>query len=621
MSTLLDRVVGYDTDQGVRTALLELVVRTGHETIMADHLLAALLAVPGSSVARSLARRGWAAMELRDIIVANIPLPDRPGRAPARISRETLERGLRERLGDGEASLAVVLLECATREVREVLSIGCALEPLREAFDLQVDDAAPPPSFFRDDELPNRAHFTHNALLLLESVERTARDLGADTISLPHVFVGLAGQGILKSYLAGFTPHHVAALGEIARTLRKPARDRELSFKASNVSPSVQRYVECVQALAQARRLQVYDEVALVTALCQTKSQVLDGYWRALGADPRVVERMVAILVDESPIGGPPPLPSVDFDAVYHDLCGRVVGQAPAVRQVMPMVRKWKMGIRFGDRPAGVVLFMGPPGVGKTELSRELAELLYGDRKKLCFIEMNSMSAEYSISRLIGAPPGYVGSGDGQLTNWLAAQPESIVLFDEIERAHSKCFDVILRLLNEGRIQDGCGREYDATGSLILMTSNLGQEERLFDRLQPTLDRLAEDPSGALAEPRVGALIEQHFGAAFRSRLTRVVLFGRLQHQDYVAIARLAVERITAQLSRDLKRAVRVSNAEQVYTRLADEAERREQGARGVRSSAERIVDAVLTFITDQPQAASVSVGWDDRRQALVAGA
>ena len=220
------------------------------------------------------------------------------------------------------------------------------------------------------------------------------------------------------------------------------------------------------------------------------------------------------------------------------ELGHRLVGQKQAVRAVADAVRRSRAGISDPDRPTGSFLFLGPTGVGKTELAKALAEFLFDDEKAMVRIDMSEYGEKFSVSRLVGAPPGYVGyEQGGQLTEAVRRRPYSVILFDEVEKAHPEVFDVLLQVLDDGRLTDGQGRTVDFRNTILVLTSNLGSAF-LID---PVLSRGEK-------EEAVQALVRQTFKPEFVNRLDDIVVFESLSMEDLGQIVGLLVDRLEKRL-------------------------------------------------------------------------
>ena len=218
-------------------------------------------------------------------------------------------------------------------------------------------------------------------------------------------------------------------------------------------------------------------------------------------------------------------------------LSQRVVGQQDAIRVVSDAIRRNKSGLSDINRPLGTFLFLGPTGVGKTELAKTLADYLFNDERALTRIDMSEYMEKHSVSRLIGAPPGYVGYDQGgQLTEVVRRRPYSIVLFDEIEKAHPDVFNVLLQLLDEGRLTDGQGRTVDFRNCIIILTSNLGSD----------LILQAENLESIKAE--IDALLKATFKPEFLNRLDEIVMFHRLGKKEILAIVDLELKKIAKRM-------------------------------------------------------------------------
>jgi ATP-dependent Clp protease ATP-binding subunit ClpB len=221
-----------------------------------------------------------------------------------------------------------------------------------------------------------------------------------------------------------------------------------------------------------------------------------------------------------------------------RELGKRLIGQRDAVKAVSDAVRRSRAGISDPHRPVGSFLFLGPTGVGKTELAKSLADFLFDDEHAMVRIDMSEYGEKHSVSRLVGAPPGYVGyEAGGQLTEAVRRRPYSVVLLDEVEKAHPEVFDVLLQVMDDGRLTDGQGRTVDFTNVILILTSNLGSPI-LID---PTLSMDAK-------RDQVQALVRQAFKPEFINRLDDIVIFQALSQDDLAQIVELAVDALHKRL-------------------------------------------------------------------------
>jgi ATP-dependent Clp protease ATP-binding subunit ClpB len=234
------------------------------------------------------------------------------------------------------------------------------------------------------------------------------------------------------------------------------------------------------------------------------------------------------------------------------ELRRRVVGQEDALKAVSDAVRRARAGLQDPNRPIGSFLFLGPTGVGKTELTKALAAFLFDDERALLRVDMSEFMEKHSVARLIGAPPGYVGYDEGGvLTEAVRRRPYQVILFDEVEKAHEDVFNILLQVLDDGRLTDGQGRTVDFRNVMIVLTSNLGS------------DILAAQPEGEAAtmvQGQVMTLVRQHFRPEFLNRLDEVILFRRLQRADMATIVDIQLERLRALLA-DRKITMKVQTA------------------------------------------------------------
>jgi ATP-dependent Clp protease ATP-binding subunit ClpB len=256
----------------------------------------------------------------------------------------------------------------------------------------------------------------------------------------------------------------------------------------------------------------------------------------------------------------------------------RVVGQEEAVSAVAAAIRRSRSGLQDPNRPIGSFIFLGPTGVGKTELARALAEFLFDDERNMVRIDMSEYQERHTVARLIGAPPGYVGYEEGgQLTEAIRRRPYSVMLFDEIEKAHPEVFNVFLQVLDDGRLTDGQGRTVDFRNAVIIMTSNIGSQYIMGDLDEATM------------RARVMEAMRQHFRPEFLNRVDDIVIFHRLGRAQLREIAEIQLNHVRGLLA---KRGVTLSLTEAATDLLIEEGYDPVYGARPLKRVLQRrIID------------------------------
>ncbi|HQR37554.1 MAG TPA: ATP-dependent chaperone ClpB [Blastocatellia bacterium] len=269
--------------------------------------------------------------------------------------------------------------------------------------------------------------------------------------------------------------------------------------------------------------------------------------------------------------------------ALEDQLHKRVVGQDEAVTAVADAVIRARSGIKDPNRPIGSFIFLGPTGVGKTELARALAEFLFDDDAAMIRIDMSEYMEKHSVARLVGAPPGYVGYEEGgQLTEAVRRRPYSVVLFDEIEKAHSDVFNILLQILDDGRLTDGQGRTVDFKNSVVIMTSNIGSNFILEAKG-------ADDPA---TREKLLETLRQHFRPEFLNRVDEVVIFHTLDRSQLTAIVDIQLERLLKRLA-ERRIVLRVSDAAKRY--LAERGYDPVYGARPLKRAIQRDLETPLS--------------------------
>jgi len=265
----------------------------------------------------------------------------------------------------------------------------------------------------------------------------------------------------------------------------------------------------------------------------------------------------------------------------------RIVGQDEAVEVVSNAVRRSRAGLQDPNRPIGSFIFLGPTGVGKTELARALAEFLFNDEDAMVRIDMSEYQEKHTISRLFGAPPGYVGFEEGgQLTEAVRRRPYSVVLFDEIEKAHAEVFNALLQLLDDGRLTDGQGRTVDFRNTVVIMTSNLGSE--LWMSTVKDESQIKE-----VSRDQINRLLQAHFRPEFLNRVDEVVVFHPLTKENLAKIVDIQIARV-ASLMQQRNLTLKVDNAARDY--LADKGYDPDFGARPLKRTIQREVQNPLAL-------------------------
>ena len=252
----------------------------------------------------------------------------------------------------------------------------------------------------------------------------------------------------------------------------------------------------------------------------------------------------------------------------------RVVGQEDALQAVSNTLRRARAGLQDSNRPLGSFIFLGPTGVGKTELARALAEFMFDDERAMIRIDMSEYQEKHTVSRLIGAPPGYVGYEEGgQLTESVRRRPYSVVLFDEIEKAHPDVFNVLLQLLDDGRLTDGQGRTVDFRNTLVVMTSNLGSELWLAGK------------AASVTRDAITQVLRAHFRPEFLNRIDEIIIFHSLSRSDLVKVVDIQLRHVTALLA---ERGFQLVISPQARAYLAEVGYDADYGARPLKRAIQR---------------------------------
>ena len=273
------------------------------------------------------------------------------------------------------------------------------------------------------------------------------------------------------------------------------------------------------------------------------------------------------------------------------ELHKRVIGQESAIKAVSQAIRRTRAGLKDPKRPSGSFIFLGPSGVGKTELAKTLAEFLFGDEQSMISLDMSEYMEKHTVSRLVGSPPGYVGYEEGgQLTEAVRRKPFSVVLFDEIEKAHPDVFNTLLQILEEGRLTDSQGRSVDFRNTVLIMTSNLGTAD--LRKANVGFGKADEAISYEKMKEKVNEALKAHFRPEFLNRIDETIVFHELSKAEVTTIVDLLLKRTSIQLE---AQGLGIELTDAAKTLLVDKGYDPTMGARPLRRAIQRLVEDPLS--------------------------
>ncbi len=361
----------------------------------------------------------------------------------------------------------------------------------------------------------------------------------------------------------------IASASKIKEELEKARRDLELAQRKGDFAAAGELAYSKIPALEKKQK-EAEDNSSGMVEEAVTESHIA-----------QVVSRWTGIPVDKMLAGERDRLLQMEAE-----LGRRVVGQAEAVEAVATAVRRARAGLQDPNRPIGSFLFLGPTGVGKTELTKALASYLFDDEHAMVRLDMSEYMEKHSVSRLIGAPPGYVGYDEGgALTEAIRRRPYQVVLFDEVEKAHPDVFNVLLQVLDDGRLTDGQGRTVDFKNTLIIMTSNLGSEYLVALGENQDVDEVREQVMG---------VVKQAFRPEFLNRLDDIILFHRLKRANMGAIVDIQIERLKKLL---VDRKIEIELTDAARTLLAEKGYDPAYGARPLKRVIQKSVQDALAEV------------------------
>ncbi len=389
--------------------------------------------------------------------------------------------------------------------------------------------------------------FSPGAKKVLQLMQGEAEALGYTTMDPRHLAIALltheGGVTQFGLFQQGLRPRKVQEI--LILNLKAKARRirSSLVLTQETMQPMLQSIFILAGELAGKDHTGVVHECHLLLAFLDTRSMA-----RHILEDEKVDLRQLKSVAEQYDLENEEEeedLTLADIDTVRQRLLGRLVGQDQAIERILPAVQRMRFGFTVPERPVGVFLFCGQSGSGKTELAKELARAVYGSEENLIFMEMGQFNSPESMNIFVGSPPGYVGYGEGKLTNGLRDKPQSVVLFDEVEKAHPRVLDALLRFLDEGRIDDPAGPVRDGSKCIVILTSNIGA------------DRLSELARELEGNPQAQSIIRQElrkefkkeeFRVEFLNRVDELILFRTLNQTDYTGIAQRLLKSNLARL-------------------------------------------------------------------------
>lgn len=601
--------------------VLREAILLGAERIEPSHFLLALLKNPDSYSGRKFADQGIDPQDLAAGISKIITPPAwRTGEATGlaigvdSLNLSLLSERSRKMFGDLEKVLKEtglprcderhllwsVLLNLEEEVVRPLLQYADVdIHSLADQVRLEITGGAEMVVFDPETGETKENAFDQRGWSVIELARREAEDYGLtriDSLVLLLALVSIEG-GLLERglRLQGCRPKTLHEQITLNLRARRRKQRSAISWNRSSFFPTVQRILE--QAAEEARKdgSRQIGESHLLCAFLVTEAGPGVGMLKDLKLDFRAL-RKFALGFYEAPEEKPSPVRSFSFREIEAKIRERIVGQDKVVAEIMPFIKRAMFGFPREGKPAGVFLFVGETGTGKTEMAKALAEAVYGSEEDLILIEMGQMGTPESRTILIGASPGYVGYGEGKLTNGLRDRPHSVVLFDEVEKAHPTVLDVLLRFLDEGRISDPAGPVRDGRHCLVVLTSNVAvacenpetrEEVEKSLRLQPPFDRKPE----------------------LLSRVDAVLRFRKLNESDYREVAFRQVKREAEKLKKEKGIEVLVEDA--VYDLIAKACSGRKEGARAVEREITRLVITPVVDHLGTPRPARIRL-WRD---------
>lgn len=498
-----------------------------------------------------------------------------------------------------EALFLLVLLDRLDPSIYKLLvaMVGSeeSLDRFRRSLDRQAVKVAPVEVFDKEGNAIRTA-FDKSGWRILNMLREETVALGSTKVTALHLLYTVVGieQGVLQRALYSQAIDPIREVHVyLSRELRRTQPDRaELELKRKIFHESVIKILE--RAAAEAQR-----HGARIGELQIVRSILASGVVADFLADRKIKLEVLRdyLAKAESQVEETEDHLSLGIRQIEDELHRRILGQRHAISQILPWIKRLRFGFPKDRGPAAVLLFLGPSGTGKTELAKQLARTVYGSEDDMIMLEMGQFNSKESINLFIGAPPGYIGYGEGKLTNGLRDKPRSVVLFDEVEKAHEDVWSALLRFLDEGLISDPAGPTRDGRKCIIVLTSNLGADT--LGRLLPQ-----DDEDALAAELRM----EQAVREIVLGYLKRPEIYNRVDAKimfrplDAVTYRALIERQVRTETSKFADRGTRVETMDDVLDWLTERAAKTElEGARCVPRIVNKfVVSKVIDFLTSE---------------------
>lgn len=373
------------------------------------------------------------------------------------------------------------------------------------------------------------------------------------------------------------------------KRMQTPPDLKEIEAKVTEVQEQKKRAVE-EQRFEEAGRLRDQEKTLLeekATKEAEVKAQGVDLFDEV---DEEAIAEVLSIWTG-IPVYKLTEEETAKLLDMENELHKRIIGQEDAIKAVSQSVRRTRAGLKDPKRPSGSFIFLGPTGVGKTELAKTLSEFLFGDESSLITLDMSEYMEKHTVSRLVGSPPGYVGYEEGgQLTEAVRRKPFSVVLFDEIEKAHPDVFNTLLQILEEGRLTDSQGRSVDFRNTVIIMTSNLGTQD--LRKANVGFTKNDEAMNYVRMRDKVMESLKTHFRPEFLNRIDEVIVFHELAKAEVVQMVDMMMKRLTGQLE---TQGLGIELTQAAKDLLAEKGYDPQLGARPLRRAIQRMVEDALS--------------------------